>query len=376
MSVRVMTRKRVLGLVLAFACGLAGAASAEPHMLSKQYTRCTSCHVSPTGGGLLSSYGRALSATELSTVATPVAATESDPPREEGFLFGLLGKRIKPVELGISLRPSRLRYTFPGGSTSRGLFMNADVSAAVTKNGWTAAGTLARKPSPDGSFAPIDYWFGKLPEGGVGVRAGRFMPAYGVFLADHTAFNRVFLELTQYDQVLGAEVSQTRGATFTQVSVSAGRAESLLDDDGRTAFTATGRVQHDLGPRTAVVGSALFRATSDRAAARGAIGAALGVAPTSQLSIWTQFDRVIVDGAGGARHVLVNETAYELHRGVWLKVSPQWALSPGVDRFRLQLGAVLLPRTHFNVNVFYYRDSSSANDLKTHIFMAQLHLYL
>ena len=31
-------------------------ASAEPKFLSKQYPRCTSCHYSPTGGGLLTTY--------------------------------------------------------------------------------------------------------------------------------------------------------------------------------------------------------------------------------------------------------------------------------------------------------------------------------
>ena len=39
-----------VGLVCAWATG----AAAEPRFLAKQYTRCTTCHISPTGGGLLS----------------------------------------------------------------------------------------------------------------------------------------------------------------------------------------------------------------------------------------------------------------------------------------------------------------------------------
>ena len=42
-------------------------AAAEPIFLSRQYTRCTNCHYSPTGGGLLTPYGRSLSREELST---------------------------------------------------------------------------------------------------------------------------------------------------------------------------------------------------------------------------------------------------------------------------------------------------------------------
>ena len=49
----------VLLLTLAVAALSATAASAEPKFLSKHYPRCTSCHYSPTGGGLLTGkYGR------------------------------------------------------------------------------------------------------------------------------------------------------------------------------------------------------------------------------------------------------------------------------------------------------------------------------
>ena len=43
----------------------ASAAWAEPLFLAKQYTRCTACHYSPTGGGLLTPYGRLVSHREL-----------------------------------------------------------------------------------------------------------------------------------------------------------------------------------------------------------------------------------------------------------------------------------------------------------------------
>ena len=60
------------GLAVGLVGVLASAASAEPKFLSKQYTRCTTCHVSPTGGGLLSAYGRSLSHRELSTTGAPM----------------------------------------------------------------------------------------------------------------------------------------------------------------------------------------------------------------------------------------------------------------------------------------------------------------
>ena len=65
-----------------------------------------------------------------------------------------------------------------------------------------------------------------------------------------------------------------------------------------------------------------------------------------------------------------------MYRGLWLKVSPQLRTSDtsGVsDLRRLALVADLLPRTHWNVNVAYYRDRAFGATTST--LLTQLHLY-
>ena len=203
------------------------------------------------------------------------------------------------------------------------------------------------------------------------------MPAYGVRFADHTSYNRVYLGLEQYDQILGVEVSHSRGRYLTQVAAG-GRAEPLFDDDGREAFMTTGRVQADLGARTTIVGSALFRAESDVEPRSGAAGAALGFAPMARLSTWTQVDGVFADGQPTS-YVLTNETAFEVYRGLWAVVTPQARVGGGSaipDVLRFGVGAVFLPRTHFNVNVHYYRDRNKTSEITAQILLLQLHLYL
>ena len=81
----------------------AGSAGAEPRFLSKQYNRCSSCHYSASGGGLLTPYGRALSGQELATTRHVNAqpAPEGNVSGEDAFLFGALGDHLGPVQLGV-----------------------------------------------------------------------------------------------------------------------------------------------------------------------------------------------------------------------------------------------------------------------------------
>jgi hypothetical protein len=382
-----MTRRGCALLVVNILVGLCAAtASAEPKFLSKQYPRCTSCHYSPTGGGLLTSYGRSLSHRELSTFGEPMPShdttqdTMNPEPGEESFLWGAFGKSLGGLQLGIETRPSYLHYSFLNVSDDRNLLMNADLHAAYQYKDWTFYGQVGRELQDDGHFSldSSEYWIGRRPEEGFGFRAGRFLPAYGIRFADHTSYNREFLELTQYDQILGAELSYSRGRYLTQVSFGPGRAERVIDD-GESGFTTTGRFQVDLSPRTVVAASGMFRDGTDFDPRQGATGVAFGYAPTGHITTWTQFDGQFIDGQDSTSYVFVNETSFEVYRGIWAVVSPQARFGGGdqiPDLLRLGLGAVLLPRTHFNVNVTYYRDHDRRSDITSNIFLAQFHLYL
>jgi hypothetical protein len=358
-------------------------AAAEPMFLSKQYNRCSACHYSPSGGGLLTSYGRALSGQEISTFrrSAPAASPEGTVSGEEAFLYGALGDRLGPVALGISLRPSYLHYEFGTFSDSRRLLMNADLSGAFRNELLTIYGEVGRKPAIGTESAEPysrEHWVSIGGERGLSVRGGRFLPAYGVHFADHTILTRRDLGFDMHDQVYGVEVSHATDLSLLQVSLSPGRAESIVDDDGRRAFTAAGRFQRDLGPTLVVVGSGLFRNESDAQPRSGVVGGALGVAPLPRLTIWTEGDAHIRDGGLGTSFVFANETSWEVARGVWLKVSPQGRTGTDVvpGLFRWSAGASLFPRTHWNVGLTFYRDKVENAASAVETFLAQLHLYL
>jgi hypothetical protein len=372
---------KVANVVVCTAIGLAlgtASARAEPALLSRQYTRCTTCHYSPTGGGLLTPYGRSLSRQELSTFGRADPGTKG---REETSLYGLLGDTLGPVQVGIDVRPAHLHLDFGEVGTSRDMLMTGDLLAAYRVNGWTVYGEVGREPLPSGSkIDSYEYWVAHETTKGLGFRAGRFLPAYGIRLADHTAFTRVNLGLDSYDQVYALEVSQTWDHHLLQLSVGPGRADSVLHDDGRQAFTATGRFQFDLGPSSVLVASGLYGNQSRIDARNGAGGLAFGFSPTKRLTIWTEGDAQFRQGTAGApAYTLLNETSFEVFRGIWLKFSPQLHTEYGDTSggvVRMLFEANLLPRTHWNIDVSYYRDRSRASDIVTKIFLAQLHLYL
>jgi hypothetical protein len=370
---------------------LASDACGEPMFLTKQYTRCTACHYSPTGGGLLTPYGQQLSRRELSTTgrtaAAPAAGAEDDRHGEQAFLYGGLGDALGPVHLGLEMRPSHLRIDFPGGHQDMNLLMNLDLIGAVQKNGWTAYGTVGREPGnsavrdgrtlSDAAFISYEHWVSYQTEQGVTIRGGRFLPAYGVRFADHTTYTRAPLDLDRNDQVYGLEVSDTIGSSLVQAMISPGKAEAILHDRSHRGFSTAGRWQYDVAPRATIVGSAFYRHSTDVDPKSGMVGGAFGVAPASRVSIWTEVDADLqTKAAGGHAWVVVNETAVEVYRGLWLKISPQLRTSDtggGSDLRRLALAADLLPRTHWNVNIGYYRDRAFGATTST--LLMQLHLY-
>jgi hypothetical protein len=112
-----------------------------------------------------------------------------------------------------------------------------------------------------------------------------------------------------------------------------------------------------------LVGSGFYRAATNLDPKPGSVGGAFGVAPMSRVSIWTEVDISLqTKTIGGSQWVVVNETAVEAYRGIWLKFSPQFRSSGGQPGFsnmrRLAFEADLLPRTHWNVGVSFYRDNA------------------
>ena len=361
----------------------AGPAYGEPTFLSKQYPRCTACHYSASGGGLLTPYGRSLSREEISTFGRQGAGggPAGGARGEEGFLFGALTSE-SPLQLGLDVRPSHVGVDVAGRTLAdRNFLMNLDLQAAWRRDRWTAYGSIGREPALGGA-GPVSYehWVAYQATDAISVRGGRFLPAYGVRFADHTSFTREGLDLAQDGQVYGVEVGLSTDRTLLQVSAGPGRAESLVADDGRRAFTAAGRFQLDVGPRMVVAASVLHRGASEVDARSLNTGLSFGYAPVSWLTTWTHLDAGFQPRTASDRaYILANQTSVEAFRGVWLRISPQrrWTdTDPRGEVRRMVYGLDFYPRTHWHVNLSYYRDHLPLTGVRVRTLLAQLHVYL
>src|SRR5215218_4986563 len=108
-----------LAPLLLLACALVGAlvpteAEAYPWMIRHGYASCAACHADPSGGSLLTQYGRAQSELLLATQYRKRAGDAEVSPTT-AFALGLL-PLPDWLNLGVSLRGARLRTSASGSS--------------------------------------------------------------------------------------------------------------------------------------------------------------------------------------------------------------------------------------------------------------------
>ena len=88
-------------------------------------------------------------------------------------------------------------------------------------------------------------------------------------------------------------------------------------------------------------------------------GSPSGFSPIRRLSIWTEGGRAVPAGHSRARRLRAHERdGVEVYRGVWLSSRPSSARAPATPSggsIRTAFELNLLPRTHWNIGLSYYR---------------------
>lgn len=190
-------------LLLLFA---ATPAHAVPEMARFGYFSCTTCHVSPAGGGALTAYGRGLSAERLSTWSYK---------GEEELLGVPSWKTPEWLILGGDFRNIQTHYESATAREGRWIRMQSDVSAAFVLPHVTASVAggprgMARGVAQKHWGEPRlrEYWVkGDALDSQLQARVGRFYPRFGLMVPQHTVNIRRDLGFDQGKENLNAELT-------------------------------------------------------------------------------------------------------------------------------------------------------------------------
>ena len=197
---RVLQQCLALGFLFA-ALMWARPASAYAWMIRNEYGGCNQCHADPSGGGLLTAYGRVQGETLLRMHYTRRSDSE-DPGKTGDFLFGAL-PLPESVLLGGDIRALEL-YIKPqaGPSLSRTILMQADLQGQIALGRFRANGSIGyahegallasvTHGTADRMVSRV-YWLGVDlgNERQFLLRAGRLNVPFGIRSIEHTLFVR------------------------------------------------------------------------------------------------------------------------------------------------------------------------------------------
>ncbi|NDE16239.1 hypothetical protein EBZ80_15035 [bacterium] len=191
LNVILSRRRRILSSLLLFLA--ATPALAFPENVRYGYASCSSCHVSPTGGGVLTQYGRK-SAEEFLATWTREG--------ENGLLWGAVDLPDN-VAAGANVRHINYQRSLDGMKTSRRFIMQAEGEIAVRfgKRLWLdfSRGSYNKFEQTQRAYALFNI------DDNFYVRAGKFFAPHGIYEPDHTTITRRQLGFDQGMETVNAE---------------------------------------------------------------------------------------------------------------------------------------------------------------------------
>ena len=194
---------------------LPGTLWAYANYIGHGYQSCMNCHFNPMGGGQLNDYGRAVSATLISSRALyPKTWSEEKIAYTSGFLFR------KPKQEFLRTQANYRGFTLvenPGSSNNeekRWITMQLDVRAALKfgeNDKFIAVADFGKDPKFEQQIPGLgqdryrsrNHYLGYRFNKNSGLYAGLMDKVYGLRIVEHIAFSRMTPQVNMYDQTHG-----------------------------------------------------------------------------------------------------------------------------------------------------------------------------
>ncbi len=394
---RTLVRHALSFLIVLGLWFLPAQALAYPWMIKHEYTSCGTCHADPSGGGLLTTYGRAQSAVLLSSF---FPNTDGEPTRFAAPAFGAVPDSEDVLVGGFVRNGVIWNYAQGELVDRRWLQMRADLAAQVRLGRLRASGMLGYQRSESaalaqrawvtreaswGNLVSREHWIGYEVDDTVLVRAGRLNLPFGLRNVEHTSWVRAATRTdTNQSQQHGLAASFVGERWRGEAMAIAGNFQLAPDRYRERGYSAF--VERTIGARSAVgLSSLVTRASRDvespAALTRQAHGAFSRIGIAAPLVVLAEAD-ALVRASSAERNVLGYVawiqadvepvrglhavTAFELERPA---VAAR-ALGAGV-----WLGAAWYPAPHFELRIDAIRRGSD-DAIATTTLLAQAQLYL
>ncbi|HEX5787638.1 MAG TPA: hypothetical protein VFY03_05625 [Woeseiaceae bacterium] len=285
----------------------AGSLKAEPYLAVEKGMKCSTCHVSATGGGMRTRYGNVYAQTEF------VARKLGDGSPWTGEIGRYLG-------LGGDLRWGRDWQDVPGQPTEAVTELDELLAYAELRvfPGYLSLYVDA-KLRPDDPVVREQYARLTFPGGRWWLRAGEFFLPYGYRLQDDEAFVRQVGGINYNTPDTGVEAGYEGGPWTAQLAVTRGTAGGPEVDSGkqyslRAAYVTSGwRVGGSFNFNDADAGDRQMQN----------VFAGLKTGPVAWLA---EIDYIIDDGFAPRRKFWVTliEANYRYRQGHNLKLTAEW----------------------------------------------------
>jgi len=324
--------------------GVTGRADAYPQFqLSMGPDRCSACHFSPAGGGLLNDYGRDEAGSTISRGGdgrflhgawTPPSWLQLGVDTR-----GALGVKYRKEEREVLAFPMQLDvYVRAGGER-----ISFNLTAGLR------GGARSPRPALVERLASREHYLMYQRESGSYVRAGRFFPIHGIRSQDHTAYVRRYLGFHTLEEPYGVAAGIMETSWEAHLSAFVPRPVDLLGSGikakGITAYyerrflddTAAFALQTKLG----------FSSTDTRLSA-GVVGKRW--MPGAEVMLLAELDVVrqsFADSAGPLRYQLA------AYAGASKMVARGVMVGAAVHRWQPDL-RVRSSRDAFEVNLQYF----------------------
>ncbi len=355
----------------------ARAAEAYPQFQLSQSERCSSCHLSPGGGGLLTDYGRSEAGETLSGGG------------DGRFLYGIW-EPPSWIRLGVDLRTAAaLKYQ----QQARELLvfpMQADTYVRLGGESFSFNATIglrggARDPQPPllERLASREHYVMYERPSGTYARVGRFFPVFGIRSQDHTASVRRYLGFSTLEEPYGVAVGAVRTSWEAHVSAFVGRPIEPIGSGVKAKGAVAYVERRFLDDTAAIAGQARIAVSPDDARVTvGVVGKRWFSAAEVMLLGELDLQRQSFAAPGGT-------TRYQLaaYGGASKFVARGWLVGAAVHRWQpdvrlpsardaLEINVQYLPRAHLELHLLSRIGGSGDFDDPALLTLLQLHYYL